>query len=112
MKFFEKSKRISEPSASFLKMWLNFSKRCRTVSGFYCIARAGAYLGVLLEVLLQDNVLSELLVVVLEGRPGVQVRCLREAGHVVYGAGGVNKVLLEYNFKTYNVNLGYRKGKC
>lgn len=93
-------------------MWLNFSKRCRTVSGFYCIARAGAYLGVLLEVLLQDNVLSELLVVVLEGRPGVQVRCLREAGHVVYGAGGVNKVLLEYNFKTYNVNLGYRKGKC
>lgn len=41
------------------------------------------YLGVLLEVLLQDDVLSELLVVVLEGRPGIQVRRLREAGHVV-----------------------------
>ena len=93
-------------------MWLNFSKRCRTDSEFYGIARAGAYLGVLLEVLLQDNVLSELLVVVLEGRPGVQVRCLREAGHVVCGAGGVNKVLPEYNSKTHNGNLGYRKGKC
>ena len=76
MKFFEKSKRISEPSASFLKMWLNFSKRCRAVSVLYCSMRVGAYLGVLLEVVLQNNVLSKLLVVVLEGRPGVKVGCL------------------------------------
>ena len=73
MKFFEKSKRISESSASFLKVWLNFSKRYKTVSKLHCVACVDAYLGVLLEVLLQNDVLSELLVVVLEGRPGVQV---------------------------------------
>jgi hypothetical protein len=43
---------------------------------------AFADLRVLLEVILQDDVLSKLLVVVLESRPGGQVRGLREARHV------------------------------
>lgn len=41
------------------------------------------YLRILLEVLFQDDVLAKLLVVVLERRPGVEVRGLCEAGHVV-----------------------------
>jgi hypothetical protein len=32
-KFLEKSNRVSEPSASFLNVWLNFSKR------FYSLAK-------------------------------------------------------------------------
>lgn len=42
-----------------------------------------SYLRVLLEVLLEDDVLSKLLVVVLEGRPGVEIGGLLEAGHGV-----------------------------
>jgi hypothetical protein len=68
-KFLEKSKRVSEPSASFLKVWLNFSKRYNVLAKLISDWNK-SYLGILLEVLLQDNVLSELLVMVLESRPG------------------------------------------
>jgi hypothetical protein len=68
-KFLEKSKRVSEPSASFLNVWLNFSKRYNVLAKLIS-DRNKSYLRVLLEVLLQDNVLSELLVMVLESRPG------------------------------------------
>jgi hypothetical protein len=81
-KFLEKSNRVSEPSASFLKVWLNFSKR------YASSAREGqwlkgAYLRILLKVLLQHDVLTELLVVVLESRPGRKIGCLGETGHAV-----------------------------
>lgn len=72
MKFLEKSNRISESSASFLKVWLNFSKRYKILAAFTVFALT-TYLGVLLEVLLEHDVLPKLLVVVLKGRPGVQV---------------------------------------
>jgi hypothetical protein len=81
MKFLEKSNRISEFSASFLKVRLNFSKRYMGLDNG-CIGLSVSYLGVLLEVLLEDNVLSKLLVVVLERRPGAEVRGLCEARHV------------------------------
>jgi F0F1-type ATP synthase delta subunit len=68
-KFLEKSKRVSEPSTSFLKVWLNFSKRYNVLDKLLDHDNK-SYLRVFLEVLLQDNVLSELLVMVLESRPG------------------------------------------
>jgi hypothetical protein len=72
MKFLEKSNRISEFSASFLKVRLNFSNRYKALdSGGSGLS--ASYLRVLLEVFLQYNVLSELLVVFLERRPGVEV---------------------------------------
>jgi len=80
-KFLEKSNRVSEPSASFLNVWLNFSNRWNDL--VECQKhRLTTYLRVLFEVLLQYNVLSELLVVALESRPGGKIGGLCESRHV------------------------------
>lgn len=50
-------------------------------------------LRILLEVLLEHDVLSELLVMVLESRPGGKIGGLREAGHVELLAGGVSTLM-------------------